>query len=512
MKLKYLFPLLIAMLTLMTSCADEETVTLLDEVQVSSSYVALPVGGGSSKITVTAQDSWTAEKVFIMDAKDKTLVKDSILWLTISTTTGSAGESELTFTAPSAIDGRTAEVFIKSGGKTQRIKIMQGLSQISEVTVAQAKAAPDGKTVRLSGVVTTIENTIYGNWRLTDDTGEILIYGTLDAKGATQKFASLGIEVGDGVTIEGPKSTHTSGPQLVNVMVIKINKSLIKVDSVKNAVLSLEGGEFTAMLTVKGQGVSVDIPEDAKSWLSISSIQSAGTNAVVKFKAAPNNGGDRKTTITFHTTDGKKDYTTQTILNQKGAIVKATVAEFNAAVVSDIQYRLTGVISKIGDETKGRLYLKDFSGETYVYGIQDFTTKGLKVGDIITIVGKRAEYKGPQVASSVLESVKSVTPITVAELLTKVVSTEVYYKITGEITNITNPIYGNHFLKEGGSSIEVYGCYPGYGATGDFRKNLFADKNIKVGDQLTVIGTRGNNKEGVAQLANGIYFSHESAN
>ena len=503
MKLKYLFPLLIAMLALMTSCADEETVTLLDEVQVSSSYVALPVGGGSSKITVTALDSWTISKV--------TTPKDSVKWLTISSASGSAGESELTFTAPSAIDGRTAEVLIKSGGKTQRIKIMQGLSQISVAKVAEVKAGPDGKTFRVLGVVSSIANTEYGNWNLTDETGNLTIYGTLDKKGDPKKFASLGIEVGDEVTIEGPKSTHTSGPQLVNVMVIEIKKSLIKVDSVKNAMLTLEGGEFTAHLSVKGQGVSVDIPENAKSWLSISSITSSKEKAVVKFKAAPNSGGDRGTTIIFRTTDGKKSYSTETTLNQKGAIVKVTVAEFNAAAVGDIQYRLTGVISKIGDAAKGRFYLKDFSGETYVYGIQDFTTKGLKVGDIVTIAGKRAEYKGPQVAGAVLESVKPVTPITIAELLTKAVSTDVYYMITGEITNITNAIYGNHFLKQGDSTIEVYGCYPGYGATGDFRKNLFADKAIKVGDQLSVIGTRGNNKDGVAQLANGIYFSHESA-
>ena len=35
-------------------------------------------------------------------------------------------------------------------------------------------------------------------------------------------------------------------------------------------------------------------------------------------------------------------------------------------------------------------------------------------------------------------------------------------------------------------------------------------KGIKVGDKLTVIATKGSYK-GVAQLANGIYFSHESA-
>ncbi len=487
----------------MASCADEATMTLLDEIQVSSSYVSLPVGGGSDAITLTAKDSWTIEKVVSK--------KDSLKWLTISSTSGVAGESTLTFTAPSAVDGRNAEVLIKSGGKTQRINIIQGLSKIATATCAEVIAGPDSKTYQVSGVVTIIENAIYGNWRLADKTGVILIYGTLDAKGLTKNFASLGIEVGDEVTVQGPKTTFGTTVELIDATVLKINKSLVKVDSVKNAVLPLEGGEFTAFLTCKGQGVSVDIPENAKSWLAISAIESKGTKTVVKFKAAANTGGDRETTIIFRTTDGSKNYSSQTALSQKGAIIKATVAEFNAAAVGDFQYRLTGIISKIGDEAKGRFYLKDFSGETYVYGIQDFSKKGLKLGDIITIVGKRAEYNGPQVAGAVFESVIPVTPITIAELLTKGVSTTVYYMITGEITSITNPAYGNHFLKQGDSSIEVYGCYPGYGAAGDFRKNLFADKGIKVGDQLSVIGTRGNNKDGVAQLANGIYFSHVSA-
>src|SRR5690554_5076451 len=216
MKLKYLFPLLFAMLALMTSCDEDETATLLDEIKVSSSYVAIPEDGGSSTITITAQDSWTAEKV--------TTDKNKVEWLTISSTSGSAGESELTFDAPSAIDGRTAEVLLHSGGKTQRINIIQGLAQISEATVAEAKAAPDGKTLRISGVISKIENTIYGNWYLTDDTGDLYIYGTLDEKGAEKNFESLGLELGDEVTIEGPKSSYKGVAQMVNVMVIDINK------------------------------------------------------------------------------------------------------------------------------------------------------------------------------------------------------------------------------------------------------------------------------------------------
>ncbi|HPJ77207.1 MAG TPA: BACON domain-containing protein [Prolixibacteraceae bacterium] len=503
MKLKRIFPFLFALLALMTSCTDEETMTLLDEIQVSSSYVAIPVEGGSTSITVTAKDSWTAEKV--------TTDKNKVEWLTISSTTGSAGESTLTFTAPSAIDGRTAEVLIKSGDKTQRINIIQGLATIASATCAEVIAGPDSKTYQVTGVCTAIANTTYGNWYLADKTGSIYIYGTLDKKGQPKNFLSLGLEVGDEVTVQGPKTTYGTTVELIDVTVININKSLVKVDSVKNASLPIEGGEFMAYLTCKGQGVSVDIPNDAMSWLSISSIQSAGTSTVVKFKAAANTGGDRGTTLTFHTTDGSKDYSAQTTLSQKGAIVKATIAEFIAAPVGDTQYRLTGVITKISNTTYGNLYLRDFSGETYVYGIKDFTQKGLKVGDIITIVGKRAEYKGtPQVGSAVLESAIPVTSATIAEVLTKPDNTSNYFMVTGTITSIANADYGNLYLKDGESEIYVYGCYPGYGATGNDRKGLLAAKSIKVGDTLTVIAPKGS-YNGVAQLANSFYFSHVSA-
>ncbi len=473
------------------------TTTLLDEIQVSSSYVSIPVEGGSTSITVTANDNWTLE--------------NSIQWLTISSTSGSAGESTLTFSAESALDGRKGEVKIQCGGVTQRINVIQGLATIAPATCAEVIAGPDSKTYLVTGVCTAITNTLYGNWYLEDATGSIYIYGTLDAKGDTKNFLSLGLEVGDEVTVQGPKTTYGTVVELVNVTVIKINKSLVKVDSVENEVLPIEGGEFIAYLTCKGQGVSVDIPEDAESWLSISSIQSAGTSVVVKFKAEANTGGDRGTTITFRTTDGSKDYTSETTLSQTGAIIDASIAEFLAAEVGTTQYRLTGVITSISDATSGNLYMRDFSGEVYVYKIVDFATYGLKVGDIITIVGKRAAYNGtPQVSGAVLESSIPVTAATIAEVLTKPDDPSTYFMVTGEITSITSTTYGNLYLKDGVDSIYVYGCYPGYGATGDDRKYLIADKGLKVGDQLTVIAPKGS-FNGSPQLSNSIYFSHVSS-
>lgn len=497
MKLKYLFPIFIALFALMTSCEDEDTVTLLKKIQVSSSYVSIPVDGGSTSITVTANDSWT--------------VTSNIEWLTISSTSGSAGESTLTFSAESALDGRTAELIIECAGETQRINIIQGLAIVAPATVAEILAGPESKTYQVTGVVTAIANTTYGNWYLEDETGSIYIYGTLDSKGNEKNFLSWGLEVGDEITIEGPKGSYKGTPQLVNVTVLNINKSLVKVDSVQNAALPLEGGEFVAYVTCKGEGLSVDIPADAESWLSISSIQTVGTSSVVAFKAEANEAGDRETTLTFSTTDGTKNYSAQTMLSQAGAILDVSIAEFLAAEVSNTQYRLSGVVTSISDATSGKLYLRDFSGETYVYKILDFDQKGVKEGDIITIVGKRAAYNGsPQVSGAVLEEVIPVTPVTIAEFLAKPEDSDTYYMITGVISDIDYAPYGNLYLNDGTTEVYVYGCYPGWGASGDDRKGLLAAKGIGVGDTLTVIGIR-TSYDGKDQLGYGIYFSHVSA-
>lgn len=505
-KIKYLLFALAAMLVSITSCTDEPEMTLLEEIQVSSSYVSLPMDGGSTFITVTAQDSWTAEKV--------TTDKNKVEWLTLSTT-GSAGESQITFTAPATLNGRSAEVLIKSGGQTQRINVIQGLPTISTATAAEVNAGIDGKVYQVSGTVTKIENTVYGNWFLTDKTGTVYIYGTLDKKGDPKNFSSLGIEVGDEVTIQGPKSEYKGSPQMVNVMVININKSLIKVDStmvngVKGNTLPFDGGEIATYITNKGQGVTFEIPADAKSWLSLSSMQSSGTNVVMKFKAIENKGAQRSTTLTFKTTDGKKEYSTTATIIQQGAIT-SSIADFLAAPVSNLPYRLSGTITKIDDAASGKVYIKDYSGkEVSVYKITGYD-KNLKVGDVITIIGNRAEYNGkPQVSNSTLEKTYPFVEATIAQVLTKPDDANKYFKVSGTITSIDKGDYGNLYLKDATGEIYVYGVYPLPGATGDARKGLIAKLGIKVGDTLTVIATKGSYK-GTNQLTNGFYYSHVSA-
>jgi hypothetical protein len=510
MKLKYFLPSFIAVIIMLFSCSDDDSIAQLSEVQVSSSYISIPMAGGSNSFTIKADSAWTLEKV--------TTSKDSVKWLTISAISGAEGETEVNLSAESTLDGRSAELLLKCKGKTQHINVIQGLSEVAEATCAEVIAGPDSKTYRVKGTCTAIANTTYGNWYLQDETGEIYIYGTLDAKGAEKNFTSLGIEVGDIITVEGPKTTYGTTIELVNATVINIEKSLIKVDSteidgVKTSTLPIEGGNITAHVTCKGEGVTVDIPDDAKDWLSISSINSSSTGATVSFKAAANTGGDRNTTITFHTTDGSKDYTSQTTITQKGAIIECSVADFNAAAVGDTQYRITGIISSVKSDQYGNFYVKDYSGETYVYGLSGFSDKGLKVGDIVTIVGKRGEYKGTiEMVNATLESMKAVETVTIAEFRAKPDDKNIYYMISGTVgqseeanTKYDLEKYGNFALTDATGSVYIYGVTAGWNGT----KGTFGSLGVSEGDYLTLVAYKTSYNgliEGV-----GMYLSNKSA-
>ncbi len=507
MKLKYIFASIVATLALAVGC-QKEADHYLAELKLSTTYVSLPVAGGSVDVTAIATDAIT--------------VGETPDWLTVSVATGTGTEGKIRFEA-GAGEGRTAEVKLTCAGKTQLVNVIQGLATVSTATCAQVIAGPDAKTYRVTGVVSSIANTTYGNWYLKDDTGEVYIYGTLDAKGNSKNFLSLGIEVGDEVTVEGPKTTYNGTVELVDVTVVKINKSLIKVEEalypnpegseILPKFLPKEGGEVFVALVNKGETLKVTIPEEDQAWLGICEIN----GPYVTFKANANEGGDRETTVTFATTQGNKAYSCQLTIPQKGAVIAATVAEFLAAPVGNTQYRLTGTITKVAKADYGNVYIKDYSGEVYVYGIGakgDFDKLGLKEGDIVTLVGKRGEHSGnAQMTGGQHESHISVATVTVAEFLAAAESKEVFYRITGKVTKPTEEgtkwdieTYGNLNLTDASGSVYVYGVSTGVG--GETKK--FGTLGVKEGDTMTIIGYRTSYK-GLNQVGGGMYVSHEAA-
>lgn len=507
MKLKYFFPMFVATVAMLASCADDEVVSYPDGLRVSSSYIALPVDGGSASIDVFTNQKWDVDTVGAFKKKQP--------WFDYSVTSVDNGQ-KLTLTADATLDGRnTTFKLVAADGTKQYINVIQGLSTISTATCAEVIAGPDSKTYQVKGTCTGIANTTYGNWYLNDGTGEIYIYGTLDKNGKEKNFLSLGLEVGDEVIVQGPKTTYGSTIELVNVTVVAINKSLIKVDStyvggVAGNTLPLEGGELTAYVTCKGQGVSVDIPEDAKEWLSIAAIRNGGTEVV--FKAAPNAGGDRSTTITFTTTDGKKEYSSKVDIAQKGAIVPVTCAEFNAKEVGSALYRIYGLVTKVANTKYGNIYVTDYTGEVYVYGTTNYSEYPVKEGDVVNIVGPHAEYKGnPQMTNATIDEVcASAEPISLADFNAAEDSNDKFYVLTGKITEIANDKYGNVYIEdEAGAKVYLYGVYGDW--TGQNKQYFIKDNGIAVGDTITVV-TIKTSYNGSSQGKNAVCFGVKKAN
>ncbi len=502
MKIKYLFIALVAVIGLFASCNDDKGLDALSGIQVSQSSLSIPQDGGEVSFDVTAAADWK----FVTNNSQGVAVDSVPAWIKSSHASGNAGTTKVTFKAEATKGANNSTFKIVSGNQTQYIQVIQGVLNPSLSTCAEVLAGPDGDTYRVKGTMTKLSNTTYGNWYIKDETGEVYVYGTLDASGAEKNFSSLGLEEGDEVIIQGPKKTYSGTVELVNVTVLSYTKSLLKVDSVSTSTLPKEGGEFKVYVSVKGENLNVEIPEEYKEWLTMSGISTESNYATVTFKAAANAGGAREGSVNFISTKGSTNSEVSTTISQEGSIKECTIEEFNAVEAGTAQYRITGVITQVKNEAYGNCYIKDATGETYVYGMGskgDFQALGLKVGDIVTITGVKDVHNGEgQMKNAVIEDTKSVTPVTVAEFLAKEESDNVYYLLTGKVSNIKSAAYGNYDLVDETGSVYIYGTLAGWGGA----SKQFSTFGIGEGDEISIITIRTSHS-GTAQGKNAMLFS-----
>lgn len=337
MKLRYLFSAILAS-ALLVGCNEEELGTL-GNITLDESYLSIPNAGGSTVLTVSATDAWefvtndTWPEV-IKRNSDGSIKSQTPSWLAADKMSGAAGETKVTFSAEAFEGGRELELTIKVGENSQFVRVRQGSMTAVTVTCAEANTSPEGKNVRVKGVCTSIANTTYGNWYLEDKTGSVYIYGTLDKKGAEKNFTSLGIELGDVVTVEGPVGSYKGSPQLVNVTVISIKKSLIKIVN-PSATVSKDGGEVSVKVAYKGNGVFPSVPEDCDwvKYVGMSYVKGVPTKiepspadtAVVKFTVAPNSDDARNCEVKLASYKGKDSSDGTFTINQDSGLLLFTL-------------------------------------------------------------------------------------------------------------------------------------------------------------------------------------------
>ena len=527
MKLRYLFSIILSAL-FFAGCAEINTDSW-DNIKLSQTYVSISEKGGSASVTITATEAWefvaddSWPEVITRDKNDA-ITSSTPSWLSVDKMSGDKGETTVTFSAEASASGRELEIKVKAGDNTQYLRVRQGSLEAVTATCAEVIAGPEGKTYRVTGTCTAIANTTYGNWYLDDGTGEIYIYGTKNASGSYD-WAAFNIEVGDIVTVEGSYVLYSgTTPEFVDATFISVEKALVKIVT-EEKTIAKEGEQFNVEVAYKGDGLFPTVPEEYRSWVSIVEMESKpgvpskiepnpADTAVVKISVLPNDGGDRVGSVIFNSSTSSVPYN----FTQAGAIVEATAAEINAAEDGTRQYSVTGYVTKVANTQYGNLYIKDYTGEVYVYGSYDengdkFSTFPVKAGDIITVVGPKTSYNGsPQMKNVKIVKHISVAATTVADFLAASESKEVYYSLTGTIKNIamnddgTQNIYGNFDIEDNTGSVYVYGLLSGWG--GPSKK--FQDLKLKEGDEVTLVGVRTAHK-GTPQVGSAFYVSHKAA-
>ena len=90
-------------------------------------------------------------------------------------------------------------------------------------TVAEfLNAVEDSTLYELTGVITKVANTTYGNFDLTDETGTVYIYGLCSPTGEQKYWAASGAKVGDTITVRTVRTSYNGTPQGKNAIFVKL--------------------------------------------------------------------------------------------------------------------------------------------------------------------------------------------------------------------------------------------------------------------------------------------------
>lgn len=233
-------------------------------------------------------------------------------------------------------------------------------SEIKDATVAEFIAAEVSTTqlYRLTGTITEIQNTTYGNLMLKDATGEVLIYGVKKDKDAgNTSFSELGAEVGDKLTVVGQRGAYNTTIEMKSGYCEKLEKDTT----------TPKFSVTTETLTAKAadKSVSFDVRGNVK-WTV------ASDNAA--YKVSPESGdGNGTVTVSFAENTTDKDVT-----------VKLTVS--TTAEVATKSYTVTLThkgVSAAGTEdfsssVEWTLGTNAFSEKATVNGVADVPV--LKIG------------------------------------------------------------------------------------------------------------------------------------
>ena len=561
MKLRNIVASFLAVVAMAVGCTAELSGDL-SSIKLDQSTIIFPEQGGSATITVSATTDWSV---------DATTVPAEV---TVNPMSGHAGDTKMTIsTASGSIDDIASDIVILVGNQKQFIKFFQPgdpalKPQFDEFVEGDywimakegdewfalkstgctiddsgsynylysvpAVVAEDGSLSSTASNVFTFEAVEggfiikdpaggylyqvakYNNFYLTSDKAQASVWTVTQT--SDDEFMleipdlSKWMQYSTSYDSAGAYPSAQDGATLPKL--VKAEEPAVEPFVIEETEFSLpiEAGELVIPVVYNGSDIHVDA---LPSWLSFYGYHDGS----IRFTYEENAGGNREAKVILYTCmeDGRTCEVELTF-TQEGAIIETTADKINAAEDGAALYRITGCVSSIASEKYGNLYIKDYTGEVYVYGSYDldgnrfdaFTTP-VKQYDIITVCGVKTSYNGnPQMKNVTVENHIPVTSATVADFLAAEEAGDVYYSITGTVANIVmdkedptqQNVYGNFDIVDETGSVYVYGLLGGWGGP----SKQFRNFGIAEGDVITIIGVRSGYK-GTPQVGSAFFVS-----
>ena len=314
----------------------------------------------------------------------------------------------------------------------------------SKITIAQALALGNtDNEVRVTGTITSIENTTWGNLYINDGTGTLYIYGAYDEAGNRYDAMPTKPVVGETYTFRGPIVTYNTTVEMKNAVVegltagggsgsgsgdSNVNESSSFAEVVA-AAKKLSANQYLSFdYTVTGTvSYLYDVQDDGTRNIGISTTQGdiicnktsgtdvaaveAGDTITVRGKLGLNKNSkvafNGCTLISLVAAEKVEEPASGPLTCAEAA---ALGKKFANNVYSKNVYTVTGTVLGTPDASKGTMTISDGTGSLYIYGIDAWSSLGAKpeAGDTVVLRGVVGKYNdSPQMKYPTLVSFTS---------------------------------------------------------------------------------------------------------
>ena len=380
-----------------------------------------------------------------------------------------------------------------------------------KATVAEFLAAAEDATVYLlTGKITRVANTQWGNFDLTDDTGTVYIYGLLSPTGEEKvQWAAAGLKEGDTITVYGKRTSYNDTPQMADAVYVSHEVGtgggneggeepvtpaegeyasdaafVCSADDSENAVYThgdtMIGSEAVTgfkLGTSKKAGVftSQEVGVSGDKYLNFYAVAWKGKSATIYFKV---DGGAVQS---------------QTLVANDGATGLPPYTALSFATTDHYSFKLTGLTasSKILFSTSENF---DTAESTDARAI----VCGVKLTD--QPLGDEGGNEGGNEDDKPAEHKK----VTVKEFK-EAAEDDTLYELTGTISNVIDEEYGDFDLTDATGTVAIRGLLTPDGKS----KTQWKAAGLKAGDTITLYGNRATYR-GEARMNDATYVSHEA--